>query len=64
MPSHFVPQRELATFTPVLRLNDLAGWEVEYREAGRSHSSTMLSADIIEGIRICCRRPPFRKKGF
>jgi hypothetical protein len=35
-------------------------------EAGRelSHSSTMLSADIIEGMRICCRRPLFRTMGF
>ena len=24
----------------------------------------MLSADIIEGMRICCRRPRFRNKGI
>jgi hypothetical protein len=42
---------------PFLRLSDLARWAVgEYQKKlgeSFSHSSTMLSADIIEGVGIC-----------
>ena len=54
---HAFPAAERPGAMRSRKISEEAGGEL-------SHSSTMLSADIIEGMRICYRRPPFRTMGF